>query len=87
VCQARRHQSSPRTYADVAPIVEQRCAMCHGAPMGAWPLSRYQDLADWYDSVRAHLVDCTMPPTDAGVPMTVAEKATLLAWIRCGRLK
>ena len=34
---------------------------------GPWPLLQYSHVADWYDVVRAMLLDCSMPPPDAGV--------------------
>lgn len=75
---------SPR-YGDVAPIIASRCSGCHGKVwMGPWPLDNYEHVADWADTIRANLVDCTMPPADAGVPMTNTERMEILNWIRCG---
>lgn len=74
------------TYGDVAPIVQRRCSMCHGVGDKTWPLDTYHRLADWYDIVQSMLLDCTMPPLDGGVTMTADERATILAWIQCGRL-
>lgn len=71
-------------YADVAPIFKARCAVCHGASWtGQWPLDTYRHVVDWEDSIRAHLLECTMPPLDSGVPMTNAERMQILDWIRC----
>lgn len=75
---------APR-YADVAPIFEARCAICHGRMSdGPWPLDNYEDIAHWTDDVRATLVSCAMPPPDAGVPITDAERLRVLEWLRCG---
>ncbi|HVY38604.1 MAG TPA: hypothetical protein VHM31_11735 [Polyangia bacterium] len=76
---------APR-YADVAPIISQRCAMpCHsGVPNGPWPLTDYEHVADWADTVRADLLDCSMPPADGGVPITADDRTAVLTWIRCG---
>ena len=75
---------APR-YSDVAPIFEQRCVICHGnAPGGPWPLTDYGHVADWQDTVRSSQLDCSMPPADAGVPITLEERLAILQWIRCG---
>ena len=77
-------EPAPR-YADVAPIFEQRCVVCHaGAPGGPWSLSDYGHVAEWQDTIRSNLRDCSMPPPDAGLPMTLEERLAMLTWIRCG---
>jgi hypothetical protein len=78
----------PPHYADVQPIFQSRCVDCHnGMPGGPWPLLQYSHVADWQDVVRAHLLACTMPPPDAGVPMTDDERTAILTWILCGYLE
>lgn len=73
------------TYEDVTPIFEARCIICHsGAIDGPWPLTAYEHVADWQDAIRAELLDCSMPPPDAGVPITKDERLAILNWIRCG---
>lgn len=75
---------APR-YADVAPIFESRCVRCHaGEPGGPWSLADYGHVSDWQDTIRVSMRDCSMPPPDAGVPMTVEERVAILTWIRCG---
>jgi hypothetical protein len=73
-------------YSDVQPIFQQRCVICHdGATADSpWPLTEYEHVADWYDMIRSEVVNCTMPPADAGVPMTDDERMKILTWIRCG---
>ncbi|MES1172242.1 MAG: hypothetical protein ABUL77_03305 [Bacteroidota bacterium] len=72
-------------YAEVMPILEQRCVSCHaGLPNGPWPLTTYTHVADWEQELRAALLDCSMPPADAGVGLTSQERVTVLTWIRCG---
>jgi hypothetical protein len=72
-------------YPDIAPIVRERCVPCHyGAVLGPWPLTTYKHVADWYDIIPAALLDCSMPPPDAGVPMTNQERLAILTWLRCG---
>ena len=81
------------TYAKVAPIFQARCAsICHNGitpdpnnnnePF--WPLTTYKHVSDWQDTIRAAMVDCSMPPADAGVPITVEERWAILEFIRCG---
>jgi hypothetical protein len=75
----------PPRYADVTPIFQQRCILCHnGTNDGPWALTDYEHIADWQDIIRADLLDCTMPPADAGVPITREERLAILVWIRCG---
>ena len=75
---------APR-YADVAPVFERRCVVCHaGTPGGPWSLADYGHVADWQDTIRAAMRDCSMPPADAGIPMTLEERLAILTWIRCG---
>ncbi len=77
-------ESAPH-YPDVAPVFESRCVICHsGTWEGPWPLNDYGHVADWQDSIRANLLDCSMPPPDAGVPITLEERLAILTWIRCG---
>jgi predicted small lipoprotein YifL len=74
----------PPRYADVQPIFEQRCILCHnGTNDGPWALTDYEHIADWQEIIRADLLDCTMPPVDAGVPITRDERLAILVWIRC----
>jgi uncharacterized membrane protein len=73
-------------YADVAPIFKQRCVVCHNgaAPDSPWPLTSYEHIADWYDSIRSELSSCAMPPPASGLTMTDDERVAILSWIRCG---
>jgi hypothetical protein len=74
----------PVRYGDVEPIFRTRCVICHNNDFeGPWPLTDYQQIADWQDIVRGDLLDCSMPPADAGVPMTLDERLAILTWIRC----
>jgi uncharacterized membrane protein len=74
----------PPRFADVAPIFKARCATCHISDWtGPWPLDTYEHIADWADVVRSHLVECSMPPPEAGTPLPNAESETILTWIRC----
>jgi hypothetical protein len=78
----------PPHYPDVQPIIQRACVPCHqGLPGGNWPLLQYSHVADWQDVIRAMLLDCSMPPPDAGVPMSDDERTAILTWIRCGTLE
>lgn len=72
-------------YADVEPIFAERCVVCHyGQAGGPWPLNTYGHVTDWHDTIRAAMLDCSMPPLGAGVGMTVEERVAILTWLRCG---
>ena len=74
--------------ADIAEILRRKCVSCHsGAAGGPWPLTRYDDVADWKDTVRDDVLDCSMPPPDSGVTLSNAERRALLTWVRCGALE
>jgi hypothetical protein len=78
---------APR-FDDVSPIFKQRCASCHVSEWtGPWPLDTYPHIADWADVIRGHLLDCTMPPPEAGTPMPNDESEKILTWIRCNTPK
>ena len=72
-------------YGDVEPIFQARCVICHNPTWsGPWPLDSYRHVTDWQDTIRSNLLDCTMPPPEAGVPMSNEERLAILTWIRCG---
>jgi len=84
---------TPRvTFDHVKPIFQSQCVgPCHNgvtpdphSPGSTlWPLIEQQHIEDWQDSIRALLVDCSMPPPDAGVPMTIEDRRTIIEFIRC----
>jgi hypothetical protein len=71
-------------WGDVSPIFMRRCVSCHNGKGEEWPLNQYEHVADWYGEIRAQMLACTMPPVTAGIDMPVAERQTILSWIRCG---
>jgi hypothetical protein len=78
----------PPHYPDIQPIIQRACVPCHqGLPGGNWPLLQYSHVADWQDIIRAQMLACTMPPPDAGVPISDEEREAILTWIRCGFLE
>src|SRR5579884_3948519 len=48
--------AGPPHYSDVAPILAARCVPCHSGATGPWPLTDYQDVADWADAVEGDLL-------------------------------
>jgi uncharacterized membrane protein len=91
ICSVRAPTSCPNPaphYPAVAPIFEQHCVPCHfGTPGGPWPLTSYKHAVDWQDIIRTAMLECSMPPADAGTSMTDAERLAILTWIRCGFLE
>jgi Cytochrome C oxidase, cbb3-type, subunit III len=76
------------SYADVVAIFRSKCASCHyGAAGGPWPLSNYDDVPDWKDTVRDDVLDYSMPPPDSGVTLSNDERRAILSWVRCGALE
>ena len=77
----------PARYADVQPIIEQRCVVCHyGAAGGPWPLNTYKDIADWWDVILDDLIRCTMPPPETPSGLTAEERQAFAVWLACGFL-
>ena len=86
---------TPRvTYEMVQPIMQARCvSVCHNGTTpdpnpnpitpNIWPLASYKDITDWNDTIRSSMADCSMPPADAGVPVTVEERKAIIEFIRC----
>ena len=75
-------------FADVKPLFEVHCVMCHYGELGGpWSLKTHTDIADWAGEVRDDIADCSMPPADAGTTMTDGERALILDWLRCGALE
>ena len=86
-CDATAPTSCPDTrprWADVQPIFAVRCAVCHGEVLGLWPLDEYSHVVDWNVEIRGMVLDCTMPPVDSDVTMTLEERQLILEWLRCG---
>lgn len=71
-------------FADVMPIIAERCLGCHDGAGEQWPLLSYSHVASWYAQIRDAMLHCTMPPADAGIDMPSEEREALLMWIRCG---
>ena len=71
-------------YPDVQPIFQRRCVLCHSDHSQHWPLTTYQHVADWYDTIHDDVLGCMMPPPAANIPITDDERLAILTWLRCG---
>ena len=87
--------ATPVTYhADVAGILNTRCAMCHRpGEAGPFPLLNFRQAKAWGEMIKEVVADGVMPPWHADAPpghfrndrrLTAAEKATLTAWVDQG---
>ncbi len=77
-------EASP-LYADVAPIIERRCTICH-RPGGLQPTKLFQTYDEVYAMRREMLFQiysCRMPPP-CTPDLTADERQTLLNWFVCG---
>jgi len=72
------------TYDEVEPLIAERCVTCHdGLHTNTWPLSDYQHVSDWKDTIRSAMLDCSMPPPEERLPMSTEERMLILEWLRC----
>jgi hypothetical protein len=83
----------PVTYSMVKPIFDARCvSVCHNGTTPdpknnnepIWGLVEYSHISDWRDTIRREIAACSMPPPEAGVPMTIEERKAIMEFIRCG---
>lgn len=76
---------APSYSSDVAPIVKERCLLCHGpgGPQASVPLADYASIHARRTTVLTQVYGCRMPPAGAA-ELTSDERATLLAWLVCG---
>jgi len=63
---------------------------CHDGTMkdvvtgeDVWPLTTYDDVAEWGSIVKNSILECTMPPADGAVPITDAERSAIVQWVLC----
>jgi hypothetical protein len=73
-------------YAAVTPILEKSCIPCHPGPPGdeQWPLTDYGDIQPWAGVIEDEVCSSAMPPLDGGVPISEADRLTILDWAQCG---
>lgn len=93
--QAEIHRQSPPDYAaDVAPIIQKRCAECHRqGGVGPFAMDSYIMLLGWSPMIREVLLNKRMPPTQVDPYIGHSENAryinkdeltTLVHWIDNG---
>jgi hypothetical protein len=82
----------PVNYSDVAPIFQKRCVdACHNdrtpdpnnlnTPI--WGFTDFEHVVTWKATIRAEVFACSMPPPDAGIPVTIEERRAILEFLRC----
>jgi hypothetical protein len=85
--------ASPPSYlADIAPLIQARCATCHG-PGGEEEdrnLTTYAGIVSLRDDVQNEVGTCDMPPEEdmddskGIIALTADEQKLLLTWLACG---
>ena len=76
-------------WAQVAPIIESRCGLCHGAELqfGApYSLATYEDFTPGRAAVAAQELSWGEMPPFGQEPLSVNERMKLLAWLSCGEV-
>jgi hypothetical protein len=80
----------PVTYDNLKPLFQARCVnVCHNGVTKdsngevIWRLTELKHFDDWQDATRARIADCSMPPPDAGVPLTIEERQAILEFLKC----
>jgi hypothetical protein len=76
----------PTYEANIQPILARSCLpACHdGSPDAAWPLTDFDDITAWTTYIQSDMINCTMPPADAGLSITTAERTAIVHWLGCG---
>jgi hypothetical protein len=75
-------------YADITGVLDRSCNPCHtGVGKAPWPLTDYDDVSAWAESIEQDLSGCTMPPLDGGIGMSASERRLVLNWVHCGALQ
>lgn len=75
---------APSYSADVAPLLQRRCTMCH-SPGGAASnrdFTTYAGVSANKSPILNQVYGCLMPPSDAAPP-TSDERHALLGWLVC----
>ena len=77
---------APSWSADVGGIVASVCGQCHtdgGVEQSSFDFSTYQDVYMERGSMLDQVYACAMPPSDAGVTLSLEEREALLGWLVC----
>jgi hypothetical protein len=73
------------TWTQLEPLFNERCVTCHyGAEGGPWPLGGHEHIVHWQVQIRDVVLGCIMPPADAEVTLSTAERELILQWLLCG---
>jgi hypothetical protein len=74
----------PRYDVDVAPILANRCTLCHAdrKVAGRVLFDTYPEAYSWYKLMYTQVYSCQMPPSCAGL-FPDDERTTLLKWFVC----
>ncbi len=73
----------PSYKSEVASIIADNCVVCHGPGGSAgFPMTTYAEVESEAGSMLSQVTVCAMPPQN-GPAMTVADRTTLTAWLRC----
>jgi uncharacterized membrane protein len=79
---------APTFAADVAPLIQQHCAVCHRVG-GVNPnplLETYAQIsADAGIAVESQIYACKMPPAPE-IALTAEQRAAIFGWIMCGAM-
>ncbi|HEY4121431.1 MAG TPA: hypothetical protein VGM56_26380 [Byssovorax sp.] len=73
-------------YADVAPIITQRCDPCHaqGGEEDDRLLETYAEVFAQRQEILTQVYDCLMPNASEGqAPLSATDRATFLQWLVC----
>ncbi|MEP7122242.1 MAG: hypothetical protein ABJE95_15080 [Byssovorax sp.] len=76
---------APKWGADVAPVIEARCAVCHamGGVAADKPLTTYAEVFSRRGAILNQVHACKMPQAGS-TQLTAAERAALQGWLVCG---
>jgi cytochrome c5 len=73
------------TFESLQPVFARACNPCHDGttPDGPWPLVNYDDVASWSSLIKSDILNCSMPPSDGGIPITDHERNAIVNWVLC----
>ena len=78
---------APSFSAEVGPLIQARCTVCHGPGQQIPPLASYDEisLAATRQKIFFQIQHCSMPPATQP-PLTAVERDTILSWLVCGAM-
>jgi len=77
--------ATPPSYsAQIAPIIQARCAGCHSpGGVGGRDFTTWSGVDAWRSNIEEQVGGCVMPPSGSPQP-TDSERTLLLEWLACG---